>query len=90
MAIDLLAERDANPAFRQAIFLDIVALLALEADADAALKQRLIEKRAARIGREAIGGRVGHGERYWRTCTQNASPPTMKKGGAIARAAPIQ
>ena len=40
VAVDRLAGGDADPAFGGAIFLDIVALAALEADADAALQRR--------------------------------------------------
>src|SRR6218665_863084 len=60
VAVDGLAGGDADPAFGGAIFLHVLALLALEADADAALQRRHVEIRAARIVGEAVGGRVGH------------------------------
>ena len=42
-----LAEADPDPAFRDAILLDIVLFLTLEANANAAIQQRLIIKGAA-------------------------------------------
>src|SRR3546814_17021956 len=41
--IDLLAQRDAHPAFGHRIFLDVGAFGALEADADAAFEPGLVE-----------------------------------------------
>src|SRR5690349_19219332 len=55
LAVDLLAERDADPAFGDRIFLDVVPLDPLEADADAALEHLALEVRAVRIDREAVG-----------------------------------
>src|ERR1044072_1129085 len=57
VAVDGLAGLDADPAFRRAIFLDILALAALEADADAAAQRLHVEMLAARVVREAVGGR---------------------------------
>src|SRR3546814_7989339 len=42
------------------IFLDVGALGALEADADAALQHFHVEMRRARIGRHAVGRCIGH------------------------------
>src|SRR4051812_26774695 len=53
---------DADPAFGDAIFLDVVALAALEADADAPAQQLGVEPRAARIEGQAVGKRIGHGK----------------------------
>src|SRR3546814_12173756 len=50
-AILRLARCDANPAFRNRIFLDVGALLALEADADTALQHLHVEMVRARIGK---------------------------------------
>src|SRR6187399_1783690 len=61
---------DLDPAFADAVFLDVVLFLAVEAYANAALQQLLVVELAARIDREAIGrsfgrsrgsGFVGHG-----------------------------
>src|SRR5687767_6981840 len=51
---------DPDPAFRDAILLDVGALFALEADSDPAAKQLAVEEGAARVERESVGGRVGH------------------------------
>src|SRR3546814_19408162 len=56
--IDLLAQRDAHPAFGHRIFLDVGAFGALEADADAAFEHGLVEMRAFRTDRETVGGRI--------------------------------
>jgi len=56
-AIQRLAGGHLDPAFADAIFLDVVALLAIDANADTALDQRGIVKRAARVDGEAIGKR---------------------------------
>src|SRR4030095_9710257 len=56
-----LAGRDADPAFGDAIFLDVLTLAFLEADADATLQRLDVEMRTSRIVGQAIGGRiVGH------------------------------
>src|SRR5260221_5555713 len=69
LAIDGLADRDADPALAHAVFLDVGLFLAVELDADALLQKRLVVMRALGIGRKAIrkgGGkrRVGHGAQY--------------------------
>src|ERR1700733_8417804 len=56
-----LAGRDADPAFADAIFLDVGLLDALEADADVALERLDVVIRAARIVRQAVGWGVGRG-----------------------------
>ena len=60
MAVDLLAQRNANPAFGNAIFLDIAAFIALEADADPTREEVLVEIGAVRVGGQAIGNGIGH------------------------------
>ena len=55
LAVHRLAGLDADPAFGNAVFLDIGAHPVLEPDADAALELVRIEMRAARIDRQAIG-----------------------------------
>src|ERR1700733_4804983 len=55
VAIPGVAGGDADPAFADAIFLDIGLLDALEADADVARQDRFIIVRALRIGAQAIG-----------------------------------
>src|SRR3546814_3420568 len=55
-----LARGDADPALGDRIFLDVGALGALEADADAALQHFHVEMRRARIGRHAVGRCIGH------------------------------
>src|SRR5688572_488967 len=61
VAVDRLAGLDPDPAFRSAIFLDVLAHPSLEADADAALQRFHVEMLAARIVRQTIGGRIiGH------------------------------
>ena len=54
-AVAAAAGGDADPAFRHAIFLDVGLFLPVEADPDAAAQQRLVEVRAARIERQAVG-----------------------------------
>src|SRR3954465_8214004 len=49
-----IAGGDADPAFADAVFLDIGLLGALEADADVARKQFLIVMRALRVGGEPV------------------------------------
>src|SRR6476660_5846514 len=49
VAIHRFAGDDAHPALADAILLDIVAFDAVEADADTALEQLLVEERALRI-----------------------------------------
>src|SRR5579871_6282886 len=61
LAVHGLAGLDADPAFGNAVFLDIVPDHALEADADAALQLVGIEMRAARVDRQMIGRDVGTG-----------------------------
>ena len=61
VAVGGLAEGYADPAFADAVFLDIGFLGAVEADADAAFEQGLVEIRAGRVGAETVGeGVVGH------------------------------
>src|SRR5882672_551643 len=63
LAVDGLADGDADPAFAEAIFLDVGLLLAVELDADALGKQRLVVVRALGVGGKPVGegGRgVGH------------------------------
>jgi hypothetical protein len=55
LAVDRLADGDADPALADAIFLDIGLLLTVELYADAARLQRLVVVRALGVGREAIG-----------------------------------
>lgn len=54
VAILGLARGDADPAFGNAIFLDIIAHPVLETDANAALQLLHVEMGAARIGGEAV------------------------------------
>src|SRR3546814_11688551 len=60
VAVEAAAGGDADPAFGDAVFLDIGLLGTLEANADAALEAVRVEPRAARIAREAVGRGVGH------------------------------
>src|SRR6201996_4057374 len=55
-----IAGGNADPAFADAIFLDIGLLDALEANADIAREDFLVVKRAARIGRQPVGQLVAH------------------------------
>ena len=55
LAIDLLAHSHFHPAFADAVFLDIHALLAIEADANVAFENGWHMVGAARVNREAIG-----------------------------------
>ena len=59
LAIKRLASRNADPAFRHTIFLDIGFLGSIEADADLALQQICIVKLAVWIKGEAVWKRVG-------------------------------
>lgn len=61
MAIDGFAGDDAHPAFADAILFDIVALDAVEADANATFEQFLVEERALRVVAQAVRRRVAHG-----------------------------
>src|SRR5665647_1333453 len=61
VAILGVAGGDADPAFADAIFLDIGLLDALEADADIAPQRFGVEIRAARIVAQAVGRGVGFG-----------------------------
>ena len=65
VAVAVLRSRDgqADPAFGDAIFVDVGPLDALEADADPAGEQRLVVVRARRVVRQAVGRRVGDGGR---------------------------
>src|SRR5262245_7207569 len=58
--VERLAHGYADPAFADAVFLDIGLLRPVEADAHATLEQGLVVVRAARVNREAVGKRVGH------------------------------
>jgi hypothetical protein len=60
-AVARLAYGSADPIFADAIFLDVVALAPLEADADAARERRFVVMGAGRIDAEAVGRLVGHG-----------------------------
>src|SRR3954447_22336110 len=60
VAVHGLSGLHPDPAFRDAIFLDVAALAALEADADAAAEQLRLEIRAAGIHGQSVGKRVGH------------------------------
>ena len=55
LAVARLADRSADPALADAIFLDVVALAALEAHADAALERGLVVERARGIDAESVG-----------------------------------
>src|SRR5262245_1007706 len=61
IAVFGLAGRHPDPALADAVFLDIVLLDALEADADLARQHVGIIVGAVRIVGEAVGRRVGHG-----------------------------
>src|SRR5438094_4344344 len=62
LAVDRLADGDADPALAHAIFLDVGFFLAVELDADAAAQQRLVVVGALGIGRQTVGqGCLGHG-----------------------------
>src|SRR5213593_1666813 len=56
-----LAGRHPDPALADAVFLNVVLLDALEADADVARQHVGIIIGAVRIVRETVGRRVGHG-----------------------------
>src|ERR1044072_6076104 len=59
-AIERLAGRDADPAFADAIFLDVGLLLAGKADADGPLQHSLVVEWAVRVGGKAVGKRIRH------------------------------
>ena len=59
--IDRLAGDDAHPTFADAILFNVVAVDAVETDADAALQEFLIEERALRIVAQPVGEGVAHG-----------------------------
>src|SRR5690606_6327118 len=59
--VERLARRDPDPALADAVLLDIAALHALEADADAAVERGLVVMRAARVVGQAVGRGVGFG-----------------------------
>src|SRR5690606_23950351 len=83
-AVQRLADGDPDPALADAVFLDVVALLALEADADAAAEDGLVVVGAARVVAEAVGrGLVGHvGVHRWST------RDSARGAGGYAAAAP--
>ncbi len=89
LAVDRLADGDADPALAHAIFLDVGLLLAIELDADAALEQRLVVVRALGIGGQAVGERVGHGfpiasmRRRCRPSNWPAGPGSSRSGSGI-------
>src|SRR5690606_19510849 len=62
------ADLDPDPAFADRIFLDVVTLLPVEADAHATVQQGGIVEGAARIHGEAVGRRIGHGAETSRAC----------------------
>ena len=66
LAVTGLPDRRANPVFADAIFLDVVPLLAFEPNADAASQRRLVVKRALGIDAQMIGRLVGRGVRLLR------------------------
>src|SRR5207253_925718 len=55
-----LTSRHTNPAFADAIFLDVRLLYAVEPDSYATLKKLLVVMRAFRIDAETVGEYVGH------------------------------
>jgi len=57
VAVERLARGHLDPAFADAVLLDVVALLAVEADADRMLEDRGDVVRTSRIDRESIGQR---------------------------------
>lgn len=61
-AIDAVADGQTDPAFRDAVFLDIGLVLALEADADALGQQVSIVEWAVGVDAQAVGKDVGHGD----------------------------
>src|SRR5690606_31821979 len=52
--VQRLARGDADPGFADAVLLDVAALDALEADADAAVERGLVVMRAARVVGQAV------------------------------------
>ena len=58
VAVAAAADRHSDPAFRDAIFLDVGLFLPVESDADALAEHVLVEMRAARVERQAIGERL--------------------------------
>lgn len=74
LAIKRLASRNADPAFRHTIFLDIGFLGSIEADADLALQQICIVKLAVWIKGEAVWKRVGHVMLFASECGNCKSP----------------
>src|SRR5690606_11511268 len=54
-AVEGLADDHADPALADAVLLDVGALLAVEADADAPLQQGGVVVRAARVEGQAVG-----------------------------------
>src|SRR5271168_3283053 len=82
---------DANPSLADAVFLDIVLLDALEADADASLQHFGIVERAVGVGGKAIRRGFGHrrhtkcGERIqWRTTDRYSMQDGPNVAGRIA------
>src|SRR5690606_32954967 len=61
-AVDAVADGQPDPAFGDAVFLDIGLVLALEADADSFRQQVGVVERAVGIDGQAVGKGVGHGK----------------------------
>jgi hypothetical protein len=59
-SIERLACRRSDPVLAHAILLDIAPLDALESDADAAGKRRLVIKGARRVDAQSVGRKVVH------------------------------
>src|SRR5690606_22503260 len=87
-AIPGIADRDPHPALADAIFLDIVLLDTLEADADAALQQRRIVIRARRIVAEAVGQRIGHQRLSYSAASARASRAASQRSVSSAAMQP--
>jgi hypothetical protein len=66
LAVAGLPDRRANPVLADAIFFDVVPLLTLEPNADAAGQRRLVVKRALGIDAQMIGRLLGCGVRLLR------------------------
>jgi len=84
MAVAALARLDADPAFGNAVFLDVVAHHALEPDADAALQLLRIEMGAARVDRQVIGRDVGAGSLFFAHASASRRCSALVNSSALA------
>src|SRR5690606_18767336 len=96
-AVQRLAGDHPDPALADAVLLDVGALLAVEADADAAFQQGGVVVRAARVEGQAVGKWRAHAPRIsdhgpgigprleWDTDEPGPSPARGRRTGATRR-----